>query len=186
MSTPDAPKGASPLDKAIVAFQKAQDLMLSTHRKLKGTSREDADRFWAGTGTRLEQHLRACATAVVAAYKSLSADGGIAAAGDKRLVNEAHQLLHEQAVPPKPDPRARQQEWQASQRLRDLIEAELERRGITDLEEAGTVLGLPAGEADRLLKRRKWRRRRGTAPGGRGQARADCVGSGRKETTCAG
>jgi hypothetical protein len=161
MSTPDAPKGQSPLARALVAFEKAQELMLSTHRKLKGASREDADRFWAGTGTRLEQHLRACATTVVAAYKSFSADGGIAAAGDRRLVNEAHQLLHEaderRTMPPKPDPRARQEEWQASQRLRDLIDTELERRGITDLEEAGTVLGLPAGEADRLLKWRKWR-----------------------------
>ncbi len=161
MSTPDAPKDASPLAKALVAFKQAQELMLSTHRKLKGASREAADRFWAGTGTRLEQHLRACASAVVAAYNSFSADGGIAAAGDRRLVNEAHQLLHEaderRAMPPKPDPRAQQEEWQASQRLRDLIETELERRGITDLDEAGTALGLPAGEADRLLKRRKWR-----------------------------
>ena len=60
----------STLARALVAFQKAQELMLSTHRKLTGASREAADRFWAGTGTRLEQHLWACATAVVAAYKS--------------------------------------------------------------------------------------------------------------------
>ena len=77
MSTPDAPKSASPLAEALVAFQKAQELMLSTHRKLKGASQEDTDRFWAGTGARLEQHLRACATAVVDAYKSFSAAGGM-------------------------------------------------------------------------------------------------------------
>ena len=161
MSTPDAPKGASPLAKAIVAFQKAQELMLSTHRKLKGASREVADRFWAGTGTRLEQHLRACATAVVAAYKTFSADGGIAAAGDRRLVNEAHQLLHEaderRAVQSKPDLMSNKKEWQASERFRTVIDEELERRGITDLVEAGTALGLPAREADRLLNRRHWR-----------------------------
>ncbi len=160
MSTPDAPKSASPLAEALVAFQKAQELMLSTHRKLKGASQEDTDRFWAGTGARLEQHLRACATAVVDAYKSFSAAGGIAAAGDRRLVNEAHQLLHEaderRAMPPKPHPRAQQEEWQASQRLRDLIRQELERRGITDLAEAGTALGLPAREADRLMRRGRW------------------------------
>ena len=129
MSTPDAPKGAPPLAKALVAFQKAQEVTLSTQRKLTGTSQEDADRFWAGTGVRLDQHLRACTTAVVAAYKSFSADGGIAAAGDRRLVNEAHQLLHEaneRAMPPKPDPEARKQEWQASERLRDMIRQELE------------------------------------------------------------
>src|SRR4051812_44205166 len=44
------------------------------------------------------------------------------AAGDRRLVNEAHQVLHgadeRRTMPPKPDPGARQQEWQASQRLR--------------------------------------------------------------------
>jgi hypothetical protein len=160
MSAPDAPKSASPLTKALVAFKQVQELMLSTHRKLKRASREDADRFWAGTGTRLEQHLRACATAVVAAYKSFSADGGIAKAGDRRLVNEAHQLLHgadeRRTMPPKPDPRARQQEWQASQRLRDLIHEELERRGITDLAEIGTALGLPTRDADRLMRRGRW------------------------------
>src|SRR3954451_6086242 len=147
MSTSDAPKGAPPLAKALVAFQKAQELMLSTHRKLKGASRENADRFWAGTGTRLEQHLRACATAVVDAYKSFSADGGIAAAGDRRLVNEAHQLLHEaderRTMPPKPDLMSQQRNWKVSERLRNLIEAELERRDLTDLEEASTALGLP-------------------------------------------
>ena len=160
MSAPDTPKGASPLAKALVAFQKAQELALSTHRKLTGASRENADRFWAGTGTRLEQHLRECATAVVAAYRSFSADGGIAAAGDRRLVNEAHQLLHEadnrRAMPPKPGLGAQQQEWRASERLRDLIHEELERRGITDLAEAGTALGLTAREADRLMRRGRW------------------------------
>jgi crotonobetainyl-CoA:carnitine CoA-transferase CaiB-like acyl-CoA transferase len=156
MSTPDAPKGASPLAKALIAFQKAQELTLSTHRKLTGASREAADRFWAGTGARLEQHLRACATAVMAAYKSFSADGGIAAAGDRRLVNEAHQLLHDRATPAKPDLISQREEWKASQRLRDLIHEELERRGITDLAEVGTALGLPARDADRLMRRGRW------------------------------
>ena len=146
----------STLARALVAFQKAQELMLSTHRKLMGASQEDTDRFWAGTGARLEQHLRACATAVVDAYKSFSADGGIAAAGDRRLVNEAHQLLHDRAEPPKPDLLSQRGEWKASQRLRDLIHEELERRGITDLAEAGTALGLPAREADRLMRRGRW------------------------------
>ena len=156
MSAPDTSKGASPLTKALVAFQKAQELTLSTHRKLTGASREAADRFWAGTGTRLEQHLRACATAVMAAYKSFSADGGIAAAGDRRLVNEAHQLLHERAMPPKPDLMSQREEWKASQQLRDLIHEELERRGITDLAEVGMALGLPARDADRLMRRGRW------------------------------
>jgi crotonobetainyl-CoA:carnitine CoA-transferase CaiB-like acyl-CoA transferase len=147
----------STLARALVAFQKAQELMLSTQRKLTGASREAAELFWAGTGTRLEQHLRACATAVVAAYKSFSADGGIAAAGDRRLVNEAHQLLHDRAMPPKPDLVSQREEWKASQRLRDLIHEELERRGITDLAEIGTALGLPGGEADRLMRRGRWR-----------------------------
>lgn len=160
MSTPDASKGASPLAKALAAFQKAQELTLSTQRKLTGVSREAADRFWAGTGARLEQHLRACATAVVAAYKTFSANGGIAKAGDRRLVNEAHQLLHgadeRRAMPAKPDLRAQQDEWRASERLRDLIHEELERRGITDLAEVGTALGLPAREADRLMRHGRW------------------------------
>jgi crotonobetainyl-CoA:carnitine CoA-transferase CaiB-like acyl-CoA transferase len=156
MSAPEAPKGALPLAKALIAFQKAQELTLSTHRKLAGASREDADRFWAGTGARLEQHLRECATAVVAAYKSFSADGGIAAAGDRRLVNEAHQLLHDRAMPPKPDLISQREEWKASQQLRDLIHEELERRGITDLAEVGTAQGLPARDADRLMRRGRW------------------------------
>jgi hypothetical protein len=160
MSAPEAPKGALPLAKALIAFQKAQELTLSTHRKLMAATREDADRFWAGTGARLEQHLRACATAVVAAYKDFSADGGIAEAGDRRLVNEAHQLLHEaderRATPAKPDLREQQEEWRTSERLRDLIHQELERRGITDLAGAGTALGLPTRDADRLMRRGRW------------------------------
>ena len=94
------------------------------------------------------------------AYQPFASTGGVAEASDKRLVNEAHQVLCEfadrQSSQPKPPPQKRSGEWREAKRLRDLIDRELERRGINDSEVVGTALGYSAAEAEKLLRRRTW------------------------------
>ncbi len=61
---------------------------------------------------------------------------------------------------PKLSPRERRRRWEerlAALRLRMAIGRALEERGITDPAAIGAALGLPAGEAAKLLTRRQWR-----------------------------
>ncbi len=101
MSMPTETEAADRFAQAVSAFRKVQDLMLMTHRKLRSASAEDRSRFWAGTGAKLEQHQRTCATALVTAYQAFAHTGAVAGAGDRRLVNEAHQVMR--AVSDRPE-----------------------------------------------------------------------------------
>ena len=69
-------------------------------------------------------------------------------------------------VPPQPaakpklsaqERRLRQEDRLAALRLRMAIGRELDERGITDPAAIGAALGLPAGEATKLLNRHRWR-----------------------------
>ena len=53
--------------------------------------------------------------------------------------------------------RRRRKERLAALRLRMAIGRELEERGVTDPAAIGAALGLPAGEATKLLTRHQWR-----------------------------
>ena len=53
--------------------------------------------------------------------------------------------------------RRRREDRLAALRLRMAIGRALEERGITDPAAIGAALGLPAGEAAKLLTRRQWR-----------------------------
>ena len=53
--------------------------------------------------------------------------------------------------------RLRQEDRLAALRLRMAIGRELDERGVTDPAAIGAALGLPAGEAAKLLTRRQWR-----------------------------
>ena len=53
--------------------------------------------------------------------------------------------------------RRRQEDRLAALRLRMAIGRELEERGIADPAAIGAALGLPAGEATKLLTRHQWR-----------------------------
>ena len=116
---------------ALAAFRRVQNLVVTTHRKLRALPQEDADSFWSGTGVRLKQHQGACATEVMAAYRIFSAEGGIAEARDRRLVSEAHQVLvgdtGEPEAKPSIDLAQRDAELEVSRRLRVAIYAELAR-----------------------------------------------------------
>ena len=92
MSVSSEAEAVDRLARALVAFRKAQSLMVAAQRKLRGFP-EGGDKFLAGTGVRLKQHQRACATEVMAAYRAFSAEGGTIEARDRRLVGEAHHLL---------------------------------------------------------------------------------------------
>jgi hypothetical protein len=145
---------------ALASFRRVQNLIVAAHRKLRGLP-EDADRFWASNSERLEQHQRACATEVMAAYRSFSGEGGTANGRDRRLVGEAHHLLVGDAGDSEAKPRVslalRDTELEISRRLRLVIKAELERREISDPSEIAAVLGIPRRQADRLVCRTAWK-----------------------------
>ena len=56
-----------------------------------------------------------------------------------------------------PEQRRRWEERLVALRLRVAIGRELEERGVTDPAAIGAALGLPAGEATKLLNRHRWR-----------------------------
>ena len=93
MNTPAGPETAARLRRALLAFQKAQGLLLSTHRRLKDLPAAEVERFWATQGDRLEKHARAAATEVTAAFAASSAAGLVAGAVDRHLVTEARRSL---------------------------------------------------------------------------------------------
>jgi hypothetical protein len=134
--------------------------MVAAQRKLRGFP-EGGDKFLAGTGVRLKQHQRACATEVMAAYRAFSAEGGTIEARDRRLVGEAHHLLVGDAEQPEAKPRVglaqQNAELEMSRRLRLAIEAELERREVSPPSEIAALLETSSRQAYMLLRRRAWK-----------------------------
>ena len=93
MSAPGEPEVTGRLQRALETFQNANALLLTAHRKLKGLPPEEVDRFWMASGTRLEAHVNAAATEVLAAFKAFSATGLVASGHDRRLVNDAQRHI---------------------------------------------------------------------------------------------
>jgi hypothetical protein len=89
------PEVVGRLQRTLVAFQKALGLLLTAHRRVKGLSAVEAEQFWMAQGNRIEQHLHAAAVEVVASFRTFSAAGLVASAGDRHLVNEAQRHLTE-------------------------------------------------------------------------------------------
>jgi hypothetical protein len=85
------------LQRALQAFQSAQKLLLTSHRRLQGQSAEEVEAFWQAPGGRLERHVHTTAEEVVAAFKAFSATGLVAAAADRHLVTQAQRHLAEGA-----------------------------------------------------------------------------------------
>ena len=83
------------LRRALQAFQSAQKLLLTAHRRLQGLPAEEVEAFWRASGRRIEGHTHATATEVVAAFKAFSAAGLVAAVADRHLVTEAQRQLAE-------------------------------------------------------------------------------------------
>lgn len=98
MITAGQPEASGRLQRALTAFQRAQGILLATHRKLKELPTEDVDRFWAAQGKQIERYLRTSAAEVVAAFDAFSAAGLVASAGDRHLVSEAQRIVAEGAV----------------------------------------------------------------------------------------
>ena len=89
MTHQDEAAATDRLRRALLAFQTAQNSLLSAHRRLKELPQAEGDAFWRGQGRRLEAAMRATATEVVAAFKQFSAAGLVAGAGDRHLVDQA-------------------------------------------------------------------------------------------------
>jgi hypothetical protein len=95
MSSSGQPEAAGRLQRALGAFQRAQGLLLTAHRRLKDLPDAEVERFWAAQGERIEQHVLAAAAEVIAAYKTFSAAGLVADAGDRHLITEARRIVAE-------------------------------------------------------------------------------------------
>jgi hypothetical protein len=93
MTIPEGQEVGGRLQRALEAFQKAQGLLLTAHRRLKELSAAEVERFWAAQGSRIEKQLHAAATEVVAAFRAFSAAGLVASANDRHLINEAQRHL---------------------------------------------------------------------------------------------
>jgi hypothetical protein len=86
------------LRRALLAFQRAQGLLLTAHRQLKGRPQADVEAFWDGQGRRIEATVQATAAELTAAFKVFSAAGLVADASDRHLVAEAKRSLAEGAL----------------------------------------------------------------------------------------
>ncbi|WP_380070661.1 hypothetical protein [Dankookia sp. GCM10030260] len=64
-------------------------MLLTAHRKLKDLPSDEVNRFWLGSGARLEAHLNTTAAEVLAAFQAFSAAGLVVSAHDRHLVSEA-------------------------------------------------------------------------------------------------
>ena len=93
MTVPNGQEVGGRLLRALEAFQKAQGLLLTAHRRLKELSAAEVERFWAAQGSRIEKQLHATAAEVVAAFQTFSAAGLVASANDRHLINEAQRHL---------------------------------------------------------------------------------------------
>lgn len=95
MNQSGQPEAAGRLQRALAAFQRAQAMLLTAHRRLKDMSAEEVDRFWAAQGDRIERHIHSAATEVITAFKAFSAAGLVAGANERHLVSEAQRHLAE-------------------------------------------------------------------------------------------
>jgi hypothetical protein len=95
MTIPAEPEVAGRLQRALAAFQKAQGLLLTAHRRLKGLPTSEVEHFWAAQGDRIDKYLHAAAVEVLAAFQAYSAAGLVADAGDRHLITEARRLVAE-------------------------------------------------------------------------------------------
>jgi hypothetical protein len=86
------------LQRALLAFQTAESLLLAAHRRLKAVPQEEVDAFWDGPGRRVEANVRATATAVIVAFKAFSAARLVASAIDRHRVTQAQRCLAEGAA----------------------------------------------------------------------------------------
>ena len=93
MTIPEGQEVGDRLQRALEAFQKAQGLLLTAHRRLKELSAAEVERFWAAQGSRIEKQLHVAAADVVAAFQAFSAAGLVASASDRHLINEAQRHL---------------------------------------------------------------------------------------------
>jgi hypothetical protein len=95
MSSSGQPEAAGRLQRALEGFQKAQNLLLTTHRKLKGLPADEIERFWAAQGHQIERHTQAAAIEVTAAFEAFSTAGLVASASDRHLITEARRIIAE-------------------------------------------------------------------------------------------
>ena len=61
MTIPEGQEVGGRLQRALEAFQKAQGLLLTAHRRLKELSAAEVERFWAAQGSGIEKQLHATA-----------------------------------------------------------------------------------------------------------------------------
>lgn len=85
------------LQRALLAFQNGQSLLLKAHRQMKDMPTGEVETFWAGSGGRLERHVRATAVELVKAFGVFSKAGLVANAEDRHRVTEAQRQLAERA-----------------------------------------------------------------------------------------
>ncbi len=97
MSPQDKTAAAARLRRALLAFQTAQNHLLSAERRLEEMPQAEVDAFWDGLGRRLETNMRTTATEVAAAFKQFSTAGLVAGAADRHLVTQAQRHLAEEA-----------------------------------------------------------------------------------------
>jgi hypothetical protein len=95
LTVPAEPEVAGRLQRALPSLQKAQDLLLTAHRRLKDLPAAEVEHFWAVQGDRIEKHLHAAAIEVLDAFQAFSAAGLVADAGDRHLITEARRLIVE-------------------------------------------------------------------------------------------
>jgi hypothetical protein len=95
MNQSGQPEASGRLQRALTGFQRAQGILLTTHRRLKNLPAEEVERFWVVQGDQIERHLQAAAVEVVAASKAFSAAGLVADAGDQHLITEARRHINE-------------------------------------------------------------------------------------------
>jgi hypothetical protein len=93
MNHQDQATATDRLRRAVMAFKRAQGLLLGAHRQLKSLPPAEVEAFWAGEGRRIEATVRATALELSAAFEAFSSAGLVADAADRHLVREAQRHL---------------------------------------------------------------------------------------------
>jgi hypothetical protein len=79
--------------RALLAFQSALNLLLAVHQRLHGEPMEEIEAFWLAPGGRIERHVYASATDVIAAFQVFSAAGLVTNTIDQHGLTQAQQYL---------------------------------------------------------------------------------------------
>jgi hypothetical protein len=95
MTHPDEVAAMDRMRRALLAFQRAQGLLLRAERQLKGEPQTAVDAFWADQGRRIEVTVADAAQQVMAAFAAFSSAGLVAEPADRHLVTEAKRTLAE-------------------------------------------------------------------------------------------